>query len=304
MALDMLLYMLQYQQNPLPFEAVRIILAVVGTAIGAYYDIWNNKNIPNAYLYGFLAAALIVNLIAFDPVLSVYGIASAALIFAFTWALYKAGQLGGADGYIMASIVMLLPVQPALLLPPLSGVAFEIPFALNIVLSSGLFFMAYMLLRSLPVAYNAMLAPKSIPTNAWMGAGLVLAVFAMMSYLITSMPFVPPNLYAFITVVVCILIYLVLFKKAMNDSMVEWVAPSKVEEEDILAVEHLGPKYASSIPRLVDKAVLKKILSLKLKKVPVYKHLPPFIPHIFAGLALALLIGNIVLFITGNSGML
>lgn len=304
MALDMLLYMLQLHQDRLPFEAVRIILAVVGTAIGAYYDVWNNKNIPNSYLYGFLAAALIVNLIAYDPILSVYGIASAALVFAFTWALYKAGQLGGADGYIMAAIVMLLPVQPTLLISQTQGVAFEIPFALNIILSSGLFFMAYMLIRSLPIAYRTVLTPKSIPLNAWIGAGLVLAVFGVMSYMISSMPFVPPNLYAFITIVVCILIYLVLFKKAMNDSMVEWVAPSKVEEEDILAVELFDKKYSSSMPRLVDRAVLKKILSLKMKKVPVYKHLPPFIPHIFAGLVLALLIGNVVLFITGNSGML
>ena len=54
-----------FGQLTMPGELIRVLLAFIGTAVAAYYDVFNNKNIPDNFLYGFLGLAFIVNLVLF-----------------------------------------------------------------------------------------------------------------------------------------------------------------------------------------------------------------------------------------------
>ncbi|MDE1798178.1 MAG: hypothetical protein KGH63_02120 [Candidatus Micrarchaeota archaeon] len=297
--------LLLWTDVPLPLETVRLAAALAGTAIGAYYDVWNNKNVPNTFLYGFLAIAFLVNLAAYDPVTTPYGIAAGAVIFAATWLLYKGGQLGGADVFILSSIAVLLPVQPSalLLVPP--SLAPSLPFILSVIIASGLSFMLYMFVRSLPVALRAVQKPGMIGATQWVAGVVILAAYGIFATLAAQSGLMGPGYFALLTAVVAATLYFTLFKNALNDSMVEMVPLSKVEEEDILALDKADPalvkKYGLS--RLVDAAALSRLKGYK-GKLPVYKKLPAFLPHLLIGLLVSVLLGNIVLYFSGSPGAL
>jgi prepilin signal peptidase PulO-like enzyme (type II secretory pathway) len=53
---------------------------------------------------------------------------------------------------------------------------------------------------------------------------------------------------------------------------------------------------------LVDEAEYKRLQSVK-EKIPVYRHLLPFVPHMLLGLIISLLWGN-VLFVLAGMGPL
>ncbi len=280
---------------------VRLTAALAGTAIGAYYDVFNNKNVPNVFLYAFLAIAFILNLAAYHPVTTVYGIGAGVVIFAATYLLYKMGQLGGADVFILASIALLLPVQPtALLLAPLPP-APTLPFILSVLIASGLSFMAYMLARSFPVALAAVQKKGAISTSQWVGALIILLAYGIFAYVTSSSGLMGPNYFILMTLVVAGTLYFTLFKTAINDSMLDWVAPGKVEEEDVIAIDKMaGPlvkKYA--LARLADAAMVQRLRAYK-GKIAVYKRLPMFLPHLLIGLLVSVLLGNIVLVLVGS----
>lgn len=277
-------------------------LALLGAAIGSYYDLANNKNVPNFFLYGFLALAFIVNIAAFDPAVTWYGMAVGGLVFAATYVLYKTGKLGGADAFLLAGITLLLPVQPISLLIVEQPQYPSLPFAFYLFAASGASFMAYMLLRSFPIAFNALKTGGKIPQGAWMGAVGMLVAFAIFSYVASQNPVLPPAFIMLMSALVLVVIYFTLFQDAINLSMMEWVAPHDVEVEDVLAVEHMDKAQVSKLrlARLVDDAMHARLQKSGIKKVPVYKGLPPFIPHIFIGLALCLLFGNIMLLFMGQ----
>jgi Flp pilus assembly protein protease CpaA len=285
----------------LPFEHVRILLAIAGTALGAYFDIWNNKNIPNWLLYGFLTVAFFANLGAYHPVLTPYAMICAAVVFGIMYLLYRAGQLGGADAFILASVVLLLPIQPQLLLLAPPSQYPELPFGFYLIVASGLSFMVYMLVRSLPVAISSIMKKNAIPRDALIGAGIITLAYIVFANFASSYGFFTPEYFIFITAVVALVVYFTLFKEAFNRSMVEMVGPKEVETEDILAIEQIAPDVAKKfqLGRLVDDGMRQRILKSGIKKLPVYKGLPPFIPHIFIGLAISLLIGNIIVWLAG-----
>lgn len=284
----------------LPMEGVRLAVALAGCAIGAYYDLFNNKNVPNTFLYAFLAIAFVLNLAAYHPQVTYYAIGTALVLFAATWLLYKTGQLGGADVFVLSSIALLLPVQPLSLLrvglPPLPS----LPFILSVLVASGLSFMIYMLVRSLPVAVNALRRPNSIPGSAWVGAAAILAAYALMAFALPQIALMGRTYFLFITFVVAGTVYFTLFKSAINESMAEWVPLTNVEEEDVLAIEQIDASAVKKygLARLVDAPMRARLKAFR-GKLPVYKKLPPFIPHLLIGLAASVLFGNVILLVAG-----
>ncbi|PIT84085.1 hypothetical protein COU37_05510 [Candidatus Micrarchaeota archaeon CG10_big_fil_rev_8_21_14_0_10_45_29] len=295
----------------LPMQALRIAVALAGTIIGAYFDLFNKKNVPEAFLYAFIAVAFLINLVAYGANATMYGIGAGAIVFAAFYLLYKFGQIGGADVFIMASIALLLPAQPTLLLISQQPSLLSLPFMLNLILASGISFMAYMLLRSFPVAIKALGTKGKIGKNELSRAFLIVFAFAVFSYFAISNPLIPSNYYIFITAIVLLSLYFTIFRSALNDSMVEYVSSNKVEVEDIIPTDRMDKKLAQKLGfsssgfsisggynKLVDAQTLAKIKKLK-SKVPVYSHLPPFVPHILIGLIATLLFGNILLVLGG-----
>jgi len=81
----------------MPGEPARIAIALIGTIIVTYFDIFNNRNIPNNLLYAFLAVAFITSIVFFSSEIFIYSIIQFAIIGILGFGLYKMGQLGGAD---------------------------------------------------------------------------------------------------------------------------------------------------------------------------------------------------------------
>ncbi len=289
----------------MPLEWLRIAVAVIGVGLAAYYDIFNNKNVPERLLQGFLVAAVAVSIIAYDPVATPYGLAAGALLYIANWIVYKAGYLGGADGPILAAIAVLLPAQPLMFLLDQSSYILTFPFVIHVLTVAFFTFMVHMLLRTIPSALKAVRTPGSIAAQQWIGAFLILIAYGFLSFTIASSPLLSTSYIIFLAFLSAVSVYFVLFRQAINDSMLEWVVPKKVEVEDIIAPEKMDAaevkKY--SIGRLVDAEEWKRLQRIK-GKVPVYKHLLPFVPHILIGLVVSLLLGNILLAVSGFSSPL
>ena len=90
----------------IPGETVRIVLALAGTAVATYFDLFNNKSIPNNVLYAFLAIAFLTNVMFFNQDLFLFGIGVAILVGAAGFVFYHIGQLGAADVFVLASIAL------------------------------------------------------------------------------------------------------------------------------------------------------------------------------------------------------
>lgn len=294
----------------MPFEAARVAVALAGCIAVSYFDIFNNKNIPEKLLYAFLALAFLVNIAAFEPTATMYGLISAGIIGVAFFLLYKIGYVGGADVFVLASLALLLPAQPQTFLMIKQPQVLMIPYILNLVLASGLPFVLYMLLKSIPVSFRALGKKEGIPRSSFLGAGALVVMFGIFSYLVSTVGVIPLNTYIFLSALVAFMLYFTLFKQAINDSMIENVHHKDVEQEDILAVDkmtdtlkhklgiHDKRSLVKSNNLLVTEKIMKK-LSHYRGNIPVYKGLPPYLPFITVGLILTILFGNIVLFVTG-----
>jgi Flp pilus assembly protein protease CpaA len=284
----------------MPLEPLRIAVALVGTAVCAYYDLFNNKNIPERVLQVFLAAAVLVALIAYDPVATPYGLATGAILFIANYLLYKMGYLGGADVPILTAIAVLLPAQPAMFLLDKAANWLSFPFIIQVLTAAFITFMLHLLVKTVPHAVKLLGKSGSIQWSQWFGAFAILVSYAFLSVMMASMPILSGSYVLFLALLAGVSVYFVLFKQAINDSMIEWKAPKQVEVEDIIEPAKMDSsdvqKY--SIGRLVDEAQLKRLQHVK-GKIPVYSGLLPFVPHILIGLVLSLLFGNILFAISG-----
>ena len=129
-----------FGQILMPGELIRVVVAFVGTAIGAYYDIFNKKNIPDKFLYAFLAVAFVVNLVFYEESLFLFSVGVAIFFSAIGYLFYRLGQLGGADVFIIAAIMLLLPIHPSFI-----EMSFNLPFIFSVFIFSGVLFALYVM---------------------------------------------------------------------------------------------------------------------------------------------------------------
>jgi len=287
----------------LPYEELRIGIALLGTAAATYFDLSNNRNVPNSLLYGFLAFAVLLNLFAPGESI-IYTFAVSAIIFAAGWLFYRAGQIGGADVFVLASISLLLPVQPLSSMQNATTPLLQFPFALYIFAIAGLLFILAMLATYAPAALRGALSGKiKIAPEKWAYAAGLALLFAAFAYFAQSVPFVPASYIALLGILVLSSMFFLLFREHVRDAMLSYVPLSKIEEEDVIALEHMGRGLAEkySIPRVMgapDLARLKKS-KIPLARWPVYKKMHVFLPYILLALLVMILLGDPFTFLSG-----
>ena len=288
----------------IPYEQLRIGIAVIGTASATYYDLTNNRNVPNSLLYAFLAAALLVNAFGMGGHLA-YTIAISIAIFAVGWMFYRAGQIGGADVFVLASISLLLPVQPVSLLQVQQPIdALQMPFTLYIFAIAGLVFILAMLVNYAPSAFSAYRRGKvKVGMEKWAYVAAILILYMGFLYISRSIPFIPGFYSILLGILVIASIFFMIFREFVRSEMLASVPFAQIEEEDVLAIEHIPQKMVDkySIPRVIgadDIARLKR-LSVPLKKWPVYKKMQVFLPYVLIGLIAMLLIGDPFMLLSG-----
>ena len=97
-------------------------------------------------------------------------------------------------------------------------------------------------------------------------------------------------------------IIMLLFERAITDSMVEYVGVGKFEEDELIAMNLLSQQEVTKLRkklkhfgRLITPALIKEMKQKRFnEKLPIYKAPIPFAAMIFIGLVAAVLFGNIL----------
>jgi len=81
--------------------------------------------------------------------------------------------------------------------------------------------------------------------------------------------------------------------------MVESVQVSKLQEEDVLALEKMDASLVKKLKLqpLIDGKIILALKKSKVKAVPVYTGMPFFLPYLFLGLLLAVLFGDLLFYL-------
>lgn len=280
----------------IPGIEARLFVALAFTAAATYFDVFNKKWVPNTLLYAFAAAAFLVNIAYFEQGIFVQALAFGIAAFLLSYPLYRAGQLGGADMFCYSSIAMAIPYLPQPLLAPQSSAPY--PFILSVLIPTGIVFIAHMIIRFLPYVYSQAKKGRAGLTATKLVAPAILAIaFAVFMSLLLSLPVqLPPAYFVLLAFLFAALLFFSLFKDLIKGSMVENLPPSRLLEEDVLALEKMDSKAVSRLglsPLLNAKAIA-AIRKAKLKSVPVYTKMPFFLPYLLVGLVVAILFGDLI----------
>jgi Flp pilus assembly protein protease CpaA len=269
----------------LPGELVRTLVAVLGTALTAYYDLTNNKNIPNNVLYGFLAIAILLNAIFFNLEILLFGLGLAILISILGYLMYKTGQLGAADVFVFASIALALPIPPSFAKLP-----FNFPFiALVFVFSSLVFALFTIYYFGSKLIGNKKAKPKKIYL-------LLLLPWFVFVYLFLNSVVFSSIYFVIISVAYLSSIFVMTYRESINRGLYEKVGVKKLMEEDVLATEFMDAKFVKKykLDKVLDAKMISRLKRGKVKDVLVYTKLPPFLPFVLLGVLMALLFGKML----------
>ena len=293
-------------------ELLRIIIAIVGSGIAAWYDMFNKKNIPTTFLYAFLGLSLFINL--FDPTSFLAHLPTAALIMIALYLFYRLGQLGGADVLIFASIYSALPVISEPLIDiakksyeyPLELTAFQpqvfqLPSIIPILAIAAFLFFIGMCIKYIPFIIAKMRKRTlDIKFKNILQCIVIFAAYTFMIYTLFTSPLAPfitlPYLLLFILMLFFICFF-ILFREDIINSMIVWKSSKTLEQEDVLALEQLDAAIIEryKLGRLITADQLKKMRKIRAKW-PVLD-LPMFVPFIFTALLIYVIFGDPILYL-------
>lgn len=279
--------MLEVLLSPMqmPMETARIFLALLGMAIGTYYDLFNNKNVPEKFLYAFLAVAFLFNMVFFDYDVFVYAVVLAFILFAIGFAMYRLGQLGGADVFVVAALVLLLPINPSYL-----NVPYNWPFVFSVLIYGGAIFALYSLFFFAKTL--AKKKTKSKPKYIYLSLFLL---YGLVAYLFFNAPFFSIAYFAIASIMLLSSIIFLVYRDAIIESTMEQVFVKDLEPEDVLVKDRMDVHMKKmGIGNVLSQKNIEALKRSGTKHVWVYSNLPPFLPFLFIGLILSLFFGNLL----------
>jgi Flp pilus assembly protein protease CpaA len=264
----------------MPGELIRLLIAFIGTGVATYYDVFNKKNVPNELLYAFLVVALLANIVFYQQDLFWFSISVAVFFSAIGYVFYRVGQLGGADVFVLASVMLLLPVHPSF-----EAMPFNMPFVFSVFIFSGVLFALYVM------AYFGWKLSQQPDVKPSLLYGLMFIPYLLFAYVYVNSFIFSPVYFAFISALLFATIFFLMFKDSLNMLLAEELPLAQVQPEDVLAMEIMNKDLIEryKIQRVVTKAELDRLKMTKVTDLWVYTKLPPFLPFILAGMVLALL---------------
>ncbi|MEM0087144.1 MAG: hypothetical protein QXU16_02695 [Candidatus Micrarchaeaceae archaeon] len=278
-------------------DTIRITILIIITLIYAIFDVYNKRNVPDAFVYSGLAIGIAATLTyglstAFISILLALGIGGIGYV------LYKIGQLGLGDSLEFATISLLLPIQPAPLLISVDQLGF--PFIFSVFLSTGI-----VALVAVPI-YYMFRSPSVKVARIRIGAAeilrtlLLFLAYLMLAVYITYIFGIKIAALSIITILAASSVAISLFEKRINLGMIEFIYPKQIEPGDMIAVNFMSKKEIASFKkktslfgRLATTDLIQKIQDMKVK-IPVYKHAVPLALFTFIGTIISLLLGNII----------
>lgn len=255
----------------MPFEELRILLSLAMIGAGAYFDIKQDREIPEKLVYGSLALSAIMALLL--PLeLLIYALVVALLVGAFGFLAYRSGQLGGADVLMFVSLCLMLPIHPSFLNMPIN-----VPFFFSSYIFASVLFILYQFLSVVPIILNN-------PSKARKEALIILVPYLVFVYFYFTTPIFSLAYFILFTLVVLFAVLFYAYKEQIMESHVVEVPVGKAEEE-VAALEYLDIK----INRVITKEDIELLKKKGIKKIKIYKY-APFLPFLFAGVVLGMLI--------------
>ncbi|MCK4319639.1 prepilin peptidase [Candidatus Micrarchaeota archaeon] len=267
-----------FSNIPLIGELYRLIVAFIGLAIVSYYDIFNRRNVPDMLVYGFLGIAIIMNIIFFDWDLAIYSFGFSFFVFAIGYAFYRLGQIGGADIYALTSLSLLIPFVP-------NGL-FNYPFVFSVLLVGGALFALFAVFFFL----KDVLESKKKPNLFYLALLIPYVIFV---YFFFNAPFFSFLYFAIASTMLLATVFFLVFREAIEHASIKSVRLSELDNEDVLAgpdTEKIMKKY--KIGRVLGEKEAMILKKAGVKKVPIYKNLPPFAPFLLIGMVVAYLLGG------------
>lgn len=235
------------------------LLLLVWVGIFAYQDY------RTGYVNDRHAFLLILLGIVYSFVVNPFALVVAGIVSFIGFLFYYFGQLGGGDVQVFV-IISLFFHRTVYYLPIVVWV-----FVISVVFSSIL----------IPASYLIRLGEKKKVFKAFIPAVAFIPLFpiAAVVYLILVFQF-----------------FLLKHKKTIMEKFVIGSKPiSKLTHEDVIAVEYVDKRKELGLWKRVLlphelKRFKQKARGLGIKSVPVYEHLPKFVPYIFIALVLCYLL--------------
>ncbi len=307
---------------PLHFEAVRIVVALVGTAAAAWQD-HQTSFIDDRVVLPLIGLGLLLNFATLDAAFVWQSLLVPLLIAVVGYALYKAGQLGAGDVLLFLGIALLLPSYPPALgswLATLYGAnsvlsqtiafvsrpggAVAVPFFVSVFVASGILG----LLGSALQFARALLLPAAGTKRRKLRPNWAFFAFSVLALALVSYAFSKTSAGAGAFVLLLVIgipaVFLTTFREQiLADAIIRRVPFKDVLDEDVIAVETLPKAFVKKhkIGRVATPDQLKILKRLSqngtLTRIPVYQNLPRFAAYILAGLIVTLLTGDVMLFL-------
>lgn len=270
----------------MPGELIRLVIAFAGVCVATYFDLFNRKNVPDNFLYGFLALAFIVNLFFYQEQLFIFSIAIAVFLSAIGYIFYRVGQIGGADLFVLASIMLLLPVHPSFIDMP-----FGMPFVFSVMIFGGVLFALYVMINfGLKLRQE-----KTEPKKLYL---LMIIPYLIFAYVYVNSILFSPVYFAILTVLFIAIIFFMVYREGLTMLLAEKMEVNQLESEDVLALELMDKDLVKEydLKRLATKKEIERLKELDIGEVWVYTRMPPFLPFLLVGMFLSLFFAKDLLF--------
>lgn len=263
----------------MPAETIRILLAFAGTVAATYFDLFNDRNVPDRLLYAFLIVAFFANLAFYSADLFYFTLGATIAVAAFGYVFYRTGQLGGADVLVIASIMLLLPIHPKI-----SNIPFNFPFIFSTMIFAGGAFAIYV------IAFYGLrvMSKNSKPKLAY---ALMLIPYILFVYVFYTSPFFQPIYFGFVTLLFIATMFFMMYREDLNRMLAEKLPVNSLQEEDVLALEMMDPRKIKKykLTRIVSLKEIERLKETDIKDLVVFSKMPPFLPFLLLGMILALL---------------
>ncbi len=268
------------------------------------FDVFNNRDIPTVFVYATLAYGAVLTILYFNLYTALLSAGIAIAILAVGYVVYKIGQLGAADVIEIAAISLVLPIQNII---PLQAQLFQgMPFAISVIIDSGIVALVMVPLYYIPKSYSILrhdflskIEKRDIRRSVVTFVAYSLFFLFLIYYGISTIGF------AIMTVAIVCVALITLLERPMTLSMISYQKPNKIYQEDIIAINLMDKTSVLAIKekvpefgRLMTNGLLDDLRTkVPEVKLPVYRNAIPFAVPIFAGVILALFVGNLLVFI-------
>ncbi len=208
---------------------IMLLAAIIGTAIAGLWDL-KTTEVPDRLPYLMIGFGIVFWLVSgiatgdFVPLF--YSLVIGSVLLAFGLIMYRKGQWGGADAWILAAIGYMIPFY--------DGVLFIVPYVMNFIVVSLVYTVIYAIIVGLMNPKSLKLFRKDVAKNVKLLliapaclAGIIAAFLATRAYFIFPLIF----LFSFLTVMIFFWRYALVLEKNVFRKKIR---VSKLKKGDVL----------------------------------------------------------------------